>query len=140
MSVPLPFEPETEDQVLQRFPQALFPFVAMGEVLAGQLPRPGAQRRHVFDFQDGMRMIASTDYDRTHCYVHLSFSSYVVVKDEAEYRQFVARMQERVRWLAGNQGISPAATEVTAAAFHLYFRTQDFSKYIPSQDQIWCAE
>lgn len=134
MSVPLPFEPETEDQVLQRFPQALFPFVAMDEVLAGQLPRPGTLRRHVFDFHDGMRMIASTDYDRTHCYVHLSFSSYGAVKDMADYLQFHTRMQERVRWLAGNPSIMPASFETTPAAVHLYFRTLDFAKYVPSQE------
>lgn len=140
MDTRLPFEPETEDQIFQRFGPALFPMVPLDDVFAGRLPRPGTQRRHVFDFQDGMRMIASTDFDRTHCFVHLSFSSCVTVKNKAEYLAFSARMQERVCRLADSPTITPVATETTAAAIHLYFQKSDFSKYMPEQAAVTVTE
>ena len=55
--MPLPFEPEHHVKAVARFDAALDtePYVA------GQEPRPGVQRRHVFDFEDGLRLLISRE-------------------------------------------------------------------------------
>jgi hypothetical protein len=53
----LEFEPEAINEAAARFAAAIDtePYVA------GEEPRPGTQRRHVFDFPDGLRLIVSRD-------------------------------------------------------------------------------
>lgn len=54
----LPFEPETIEQAKARLGAALDPVYHQQDVLDG---RPAQDRKHVFDFEDGMRLIVSRD-------------------------------------------------------------------------------
>jgi len=57
-SPPIPFEPDpTLDEAKARFDLA----VLAGPYVAGESPRPGEQRQHVFDFEEGLRLIVSRD-------------------------------------------------------------------------------
>lgn len=52
----VPFETETLDAAQERFSASI------AELYDGtESPRPGEQRKHVFDFEDGLRLIVSRD-------------------------------------------------------------------------------
>jgi hypothetical protein len=53
----LPYEPEPLERIQARFPKALEPIYDMRLVAKGWQPCPGALRPHVFDFDDGLRLI-----------------------------------------------------------------------------------
>ncbi len=57
----LPFEPESLCAAKARLPAALEPLLTRAQLLAGTAPRIGLDRRHVFDFEDGMRVIVSRE-------------------------------------------------------------------------------
>lgn len=70
----LPFEPESLESIRARLPQALS-VVYNYEIIESGGQRPGEQRRHVFDFKDGIRCILSIDEgEQTVRHLHLSFS------------------------------------------------------------------
>jgi hypothetical protein len=87
----LPHEPESVESMLARFPKALEPVYATEAIREGRMPRPGQVRAHVFDFEDGVRMIASMDLDEgingPDPFLHLSFSR----RDEAMTKDQLAR-------------------------------------------------
>ena len=53
-----PFQPEAWETMIARFPAAVAPLY---DVTATNLNAPGLQRRHIFDFPDGLRMIVSRE-------------------------------------------------------------------------------
>lgn len=54
----LPFQPETVERMIGRFPQAL----EKTWLVTDPMPdRPGLHREHVFDFPSGMRLLISRD-------------------------------------------------------------------------------
>lgn len=57
----LPFQPETTAQAAARIGAALEPLIDGESVQIGAQSRPGLFRRHVFDFEDGLRLIISRD-------------------------------------------------------------------------------
>lgn len=56
-----PFAPESIDSMRRRFPAAVADVYAPFELVGARSPWAMADRRHVFDFRDGMRLIISTD-------------------------------------------------------------------------------
>ena len=83
----LPVKIETVEEMKARF-KAAFDTIFEGEdVAAGVADYPGESRTHVFDFEDGLRMIASKDRVAGKIYFHLSGSSFkapVAYKDMCE--------------------------------------------------------
>ncbi len=79
----LPFEPEPFDQLKARYAPAFEKLFDAAAVAASTLgvgpvgghPRPGESRAHVFDFEDGFRMIASRETYNGVIYFHHSFSA-----------------------------------------------------------------
>lgn len=70
----LPFEPEKLESMRARLPQALS-VVYNYEIIESGGQRPGEQRQHVFDFEDGIRCILSVDEgQQTPRHLHMSFS------------------------------------------------------------------
>ena len=58
-----------------RLPVALSCVYNVQDVERGTVKRPGELRQHVFDFEDGIRCIASLDRQTDgHVYLHMSFS------------------------------------------------------------------
>jgi hypothetical protein len=57
----LPFLPEPEAQLKARYAAALDPVYDPHEVIDGKVKRPGQQRKHVFDTEDGYRLIISRE-------------------------------------------------------------------------------
>ncbi len=55
----IPFQPETIDEVKRRYPSAVRDVYDTKQIHLGHQERPSNQRKHVFDFFDGMRLIIS---------------------------------------------------------------------------------
>lgn len=59
--MPLPFEPENEELFKERFEDALNPVCVIEDITKVGEIRPGQLRKHVFDYNDGTRLIVSRD-------------------------------------------------------------------------------
>jgi len=70
----LPVEIETLEQMKVRFPAAIAEPVDVDAVARGEGLPPLHKRKHVFDFPDGMRMVASIDMVCRDVFFHVSVS------------------------------------------------------------------
>lgn len=72
----LPFQPEPIASMRARYPAARKTLYVQEDVAAGRQVAPSGLRQHVFDFEDGLRLIISRDRDPTGLVVmHLSASA-----------------------------------------------------------------
>jgi hypothetical protein len=72
----LPNQPEKLEDMRKRLPAALSCVYNAEDIERGVGQRPGEKRQHVFDFEDGIRCIASLDRQPDgHIYLHMSFST-----------------------------------------------------------------
>src|SRR6516165_10248434 len=98
----LPEQVETFEAIRSRFPKALRRIWSCDEIETNpKAERPGFLREHVFDFEDGVRMIASTDVGSKDPLIHLSFS--VSKRGLKKYgpKHFQPRIQEILFVLMG---------------------------------------
>ena len=58
---PLPIQPESIEQLQSRYRRAVDEVIKTVDVMQGSRERPAADRRHVFDCEDGMRLIVSRE-------------------------------------------------------------------------------
>lgn len=79
---PMPFQPEPLNALKARYAKALAPVFNFMDTQIK--PAPGMKREHVFDFENGLRMIASREYHgQGKTYLHLSFG--VVPEKQSEW-------------------------------------------------------
>jgi hypothetical protein len=96
----LPFQAESDESAKARVPAALRRVFVL-EDLRDPSQRPGLLREHVFDFQDGMRMIVSReDWAAQGIKVHCSFS-WFKPPASADVRPII---MERLRTVLGFTG------------------------------------
>lgn len=72
--IALQFVAEPTDRLLARFKEALTPVYDAEEIVQRKVLRPGQQRKHVFDFEDGVRVIASHEIHSGRTVLHMSVS------------------------------------------------------------------
>jgi hypothetical protein len=90
----LPFEPQALEALRARLPAALSCVYDTQAVERGDIVRPGALRKHVFDCIDGMRCIVSLDRQWSgNVYLHMSFST---TQPESSLPSFLQRMEQLV--------------------------------------------
>ena len=99
----LPFEPEPEKSLKARFQEALEDRFDMQQVEDGLIERPGLIRKHVFDFQDGLRLIVSNDKSGNNYYMHISASVDLSVSEHSfdDLQEFVSFVLGHVNRLNG---------------------------------------
>lgn len=93
----LPFEPESEQSLKARFQEALKDRFDVREVENNLTERPGLMRKHVFDFQDGLRLIVSNDKSGNNYYMHVSASLNFSVPEHS-----FGNLQEFVSFVLGH--------------------------------------
>jgi hypothetical protein len=71
----VPFEPQTLDELKARFHEAVSGVVDTDEIRRGLRPPPSREPKHVFDFDDGLRLIVSVDRVMDEEFLHVSASS-----------------------------------------------------------------
>lgn len=88
----LPFEPKSVESMRARYPEAVKETFTMEMVLGGN--RPGKHRKHVFDFEDGLRVIVSKEplLDGNTA-LHFSFS----FKDDSEFYEKLKGEQDTAK-------------------------------------------
>jgi hypothetical protein len=127
--IALPQEPESLEKMKARFPAALAEFVDVEEVGRNPAKAPGKNRKHVFDFADGMRLVVSTDIIEKKVLVHISVSG------DARYAKSIHNSQEefdedlwlRLAALLGHRPPSSVQHFLSnSGVFHLFFRPCDF--------------
>jgi hypothetical protein len=67
------FQPENVDALKARFEKALTPIYTMDGLRKG-VPRPYEQRKHVFDYDDGTRLVVSHEMLGKRVYLHCTGS------------------------------------------------------------------
>jgi hypothetical protein len=70
----LPFQPETTEQLKARFEKAMETVYDADAIMNESTDRPVLHREHVFDFEDGIRLIISKDKTMGRVYLHVSAS------------------------------------------------------------------
>ncbi len=61
-SSPLPFQPEALPVARSRYWEAVWPLYSVDRIRQQTLEAPGGQRKHVFDFKTGIRMIITREH------------------------------------------------------------------------------
>jgi hypothetical protein len=127
--IALPQEPESLEKMKARFPAALAEFVDAEEIVRNPAKAPSKNRKHVFDFADGMRLIVSTDIIEKKVLVHVSVSG------DARYAKSINNSREEFDedlWLrlAALLGHRPPGSVQhffsKGGVLHLFFRPCDF--------------
>lgn len=70
----IPFSPKSMNLNRARYKAALRDWYSAEKCAAGQQERPGNKAKHVFDFEDGIRLIISRDRNNGKEYIHVSGS------------------------------------------------------------------
>ncbi len=115
----LPFEPETEEQISARFKDAVTPEYDVEYVFKHPDKTPTKLRKHVFDFQDGIRMGVSIDFYGGLRFMHFSFS--VHPPRTQRNMDFALRILALVEKFDKPTRNSPAQHHVTPAGVEHFF-------------------
>jgi hypothetical protein len=126
----LPFEPESPDAIRQRWGAILKVIYDQKQLEAETQVNPAFQRRHVFDFPDGIRLVASLERaGAPQAELHLSFgihNSFHSVWIPKGREAYLARCRELVAMLQsyGLVGTDCSQTFLTQRAFHFWFHVK----------------
>jgi hypothetical protein len=124
---PPPFLPEPLDALKARFPLAQAVVITesvMQRAVAGLETAATTQRKHVFDFESGIRMIFTFEVTRLGRFNHFSFG---IPEDSParKDRQYALRgyFSEEAKKIAADFGAVGKATynNFSAKAFHMFF-------------------
>lgn len=69
----MPFQPESEDKLKVKFPMAIEHVYTVQGMRAGE-QRAGEQRKHIFDYEDGTRLVISHERLGDRLYLHCTGS------------------------------------------------------------------
>lgn len=115
----LKWEPESREAMKARFTAALSPDIDFQAVARGEQNPPGMDRKHVFDLEEGVRMIVSIDSEENNRLLHMSFGlpPWSLVPDIEALKKLA--FQIKVEMLGLDE---PVEQFVTRRAFHLFFK------------------
>ena len=115
----IPFEPEGMRLMKARFAEAVRKVYELDAVEAGLEQRPGVERKHVFDFEDGMRLIVSRDRLEGEVSLHVSVS--FMPGREVTGREFLVSVLSRVTDMSGGKGVEGLVQVFTSEAGVVHF-------------------
>ena len=119
----IPFEPEPAEVLKKRVGAALETVVDSIAAASGECLRPGQQRKHVFDFEDGLRVIVSKEKIDHGVVLHTSCSafSHGSILRNVNHDNLVNVLTKRLQELVGITQ-SPKQTMITGGGVvHLVF-------------------
>lgn len=94
------YKPETIEELKARYPAALERIWTLEQVAAGD--RPGLERKYVFDFPDGLRMIISkTEFEDKVVREHLSVSWCLPLAENASLISLMKQIHKAFADLGG---------------------------------------
>jgi len=117
----LQWEPESREAMKARFMAALSPDINFKAVARGEQNPPGMDRKHVFDLEEGVRMIVSIDCEdeTTTRLLHLSFGMppWSLVPSIEALKKLAFQIKAEMLGLD-----EPVEQFTTNRAFHLFFK------------------
>jgi hypothetical protein len=95
----LPFEPEPTIVLKARYPEAIKDIYDPRKIAAKPELAPSKKRKHVFDFEDGLRLIVSVDKNGMNQLTHYSASMYPTnpFTDGAKFLGFILEHIKELR-------------------------------------------
>lgn len=93
----LPFAKETMQQLKDRFNKALEKVWDVDAIAIDpeKIDRPAQHREHVFDFEDGIRLIISKDKTDGNLFIHISGSSLIKkISDKEMLEELIKKLVE----------------------------------------------
>ena len=130
----LPYQPEPLEKLQARFADALTPIYTVQQLMQDMkrdpLARPGMRHKHVFDFEDGLRLIASVERDDrvsallTAPYLHVSFSTHSQ-KNWPSAAHVTAWLQERTVMLSRGRLPPPKIEQTPRGIVHFFYEACD---------------
>jgi hypothetical protein len=117
----LPFKPEPLKQLIERYPQALTTTYDVEKIADGSSKdRPGLHPENIFDFEDGIRIIVSTDLLEGNYYTHFSGSSQQNVKQD----DLIKHVIEKIKLFTNDQQEGKTQLAISkAGVIHILFQT-----------------
>lgn len=120
----LPFKPEPLAAMRARYPEAVKDVMDYESYVLGTIQRPGQSRRHVFDHEDGLRLIFSRDSsDKGLVFLHASASiesgSRLFHEARGISRRSGGSLNHVMDWLDGLA--RPRIEELSGQAMELWF-------------------
>lgn len=109
----LPFEPEPTIVLKARYSEALKDVYDPKEIAANPELAPSKKRKHVFDFEDGLRLIVSVDKNGMNRLTHYSVSMYPTnfFTDGAKFLGFILEHVKELRTTPMSGQIVAMSTE-----------------------------
>jgi len=99
----IPFEPELVETMRLRYKDAVEDVIDLQKVAQKQIKPPSQNRRHVFDFYDGLRLIISRDGDGAKVFLHFSASINPCSGEESRCpKEFIDFVVEHIQELASD--------------------------------------
>lgn len=115
-----------------RFTKAVSHPVDVQNVLAGIVPVPSGLRKHVFDFEDGMRMIVSIDIISGTYFLHVSVSgndSYLKSIESEGFDGLVEDSLLRITAFTNGTPSDNLRSTISNSVLHLIFEV-DYAEFI----------
>ena len=99
----IPFEPELVETMRLRYKDAVRDVVDIQKIAQKQIEPPSLNRKHVFDFYDGLRLIISRDGDGARVFLHFSASVNPGSREEFHCpKEFIDFVVEHIQELASD--------------------------------------
>jgi hypothetical protein len=124
----LPFEPESEFLLKQRYKDAVEPVYSLDEMEGPN--RPSLRRQHVFDFQDGLRLIITRErYPEGQVVLHWSASidKDIFIKDKfPSVHEFIMFIMEHMHelWDSEEKHGSVIIKNTGSDVFHFFLEEE----------------
>jgi len=127
----IPYESESTESLKARVAEAL-----KEPYIVGERPRPGEQRKHVFDFEDGLRLIVSREQAGLTVVMHISASFHGSVLRWAKSKEhFNQRVEERWEELTeGKRSIR--RIQVTPKVIHWVGKKDNYKAFCRVVDRM----
>lgn len=121
----LPFEPESIESMRARVPAAIAEAVNPLTIAKGEKPVPGYDRKHIFDFECGIRMILSHDDIGEHTSLHASICDRMGrFTDEVTLKQMALGLLEEIGWPKKDKADIEMPSPFGFKVFHLHWITK----------------
>jgi hypothetical protein len=125
----LPIEPEPLEKMIARFPLAIAEPVDAIAVRDGKRIAPSSDRKHVFDFEDGMRLAVSIDRVVDKKFLHVSASGTEDYTKSIKDEGFEGLLEDVLLRLSAFLGKPPGdnlqARLTKAGVLHIMFEVAD---------------
>lgn len=123
----LPFEPESIEELKARYTDAIQEVFNPIEVAEDPDLSPGKRRKHVFDFEDGLRLIVSVDQLDSSAFPRVTHYSASLVEYLCDINQFekpidyVEFVVERINKIRPRAMFGKVVTKIDKGVLHVYY-------------------